>query len=904
MGNEDINIRVNTDAAKAAAEFGVLEKVLKDMGATGTQTTSVLNQLEKSHGTLGSSASGLKSVFSDLTGQFGQMGGSVGVLGGAFERLGSSANTMGGTIAKALGLTTSAQREAADVIKKAQDEISQKMASAQSDMSTAQAALAKAHTATGEAVDAAAKKEAKAAEQAAAQQVASAAEAIAAVETEQVAVTEASAEMDAASGGLTIALGIAATAILGIGVLAEQGVGKFMNLAESTHSLMLATGMTAEQASGLIYQFQVLGVSTDRLPGLFQRSEVAMDTNKSKLAALGVQIASNSDGTLNYAKTLENASKAYQSTDNSVTKAGISQAIFARTGGDANSILSQGINLQKDYTAAKAAGVGLNDQQVQQALQLKVAEGQLKESLSGLEQTLAKDVIPAAIGFVHVLGDVIHWVQDASDGLNTVTKHMGMFGTALKYTVELLVPGAALFAALSNAGRSVSTQAQLNALAATEEAKAYDTLLKGAQSLTSELLSLNDAQTKVDQAQLALKENALDQADAQKALTTLLQTHGVDAQTVANDTDTLTVARDSQTKALEAQAKAQTDMNTVMENASLIIEQYQNAYNSAVTSSAQDAVDLQKVQNELMHETDPVKRTQLELDLQKAQEKGVNDQYKQTTAGEDWTKVQQQGIQGTKEWQAAQASIVSANDQVTSTTIGLTKAQAALNTALAGDPNLAEDVQRAQDKLSGSQLTGKSDLSALVGAETTQQELQRSVPTDFANADAAIQAQTGYYLSETGQVGALDSQVQGLLALTAPQDAGSQEYVTGTNGALVPAPKGNHQTGASLGSVVGKWAGLPHYADGGVVGGSTGDPVKAIVHQGEAILNQDQQGQVAGMIGAGGSGSGGHQISIGQVVLQDAGNKDPRQLAQELAVHLVEAINELAHRNPQAGLRL
>lgn len=249
------------------------------------------------------------------------------------------------------------------------------------------------------------------------------------------------AESSAAAEAGFLSIGNAALAVgVGIAGMAVEGVKHLSDLGSQVRQVEFATGSSADASSRMIFTLKELGVSTDSASAAFTILGKNINDSPAKFDALGVAIARNKAGNVDELATLENLRVAYQNTADQGTKMAIVKDLLGKGGASLAPYLTLDTAAAKQFNAeAGKMGQVMNDQSVAASHNLDIAMESLHASVSGLEMTLGRDLVPALASAADRTSDLVARVQslgshvgEVIDRVPAATHHMGLFGEVVR----------------------------------------------------------------------------------------------------------------------------------------------------------------------------------------------------------------------------------------------------------------------------------------------------------------------------------------------------------------------------------------------------------------------------------------------------------------------------------------
>lgn len=239
--------------------------------------------------------------------------------------------------------------------------------------------------------------------------------------------------------GLILAAGTLLTTYAGYRTLHDI-VLQTDQLAEATLKLQRATGLTAPQASALIYTFEKLGLSTENVGKQFtffsrnmtqvQETEEGFTglqkTTSEVLQAMGITVLDSAGKLLPFDDILAKVADRFASMPDGIEKSGLAVQLFGRSGTELLPFLNQGsAGLAALRAEAEKLGLVLNEDDVTSAHAYTNAMHDFEGALKGLQVEIGLEVMP-------VLTDFAKWFTDhqseVHDFIQTFIKDAGEVG--------------------------------------------------------------------------------------------------------------------------------------------------------------------------------------------------------------------------------------------------------------------------------------------------------------------------------------------------------------------------------------------------------------------------------------------------------------------------------------------
>lgn len=233
------------------------------------------------------------------------------------------------------------------------------------------------------------------------------------------------------SSGTLLAGGIAvgAGAVVGLTALVGEGINKQLALADAVRGVAEASGLTAEKASAAVEVFGDYGVKTDTVEqAMFRLSRTALDT-PDKLAAVGVEIERNRDGSIDLFGTLNNVQDAYKNAGSAAEKNAILFEAFGKQGINLIPVLERTKDLAQELASVPQSRI-LSQEDLDNAEAYRLAMDDLGDAMDALQRQLGAAVIPVLTQFATA-------ISTGLEGLNTATGSIGGLSGALSTIVDI-----------------------------------------------------------------------------------------------------------------------------------------------------------------------------------------------------------------------------------------------------------------------------------------------------------------------------------------------------------------------------------------------------------------------------------------------------------------------------------
>lgn len=248
--------------------------------------------------------------------------------------------------------------------------------------------------------------------------------------------------------------GAALAAGAGIGVFAAKAVGDFQKLGASILDFQRVSGASADDSSRFVAVLDDFEISAEAGATAIGKMAKAAANTPEVFERFGVEIAKNKDGTVDLQGTLLNAAEAYQSTNDSATKAALGAALFGRGYQTLIPILEKGADGAGGLAAALSDVSGqqiMTQEQIDNAERTRLALDRLSDAAHELALMVGSTLSP-------VLGDAANILSTVTEATNTVLGPIGGFGEAWKHA---LAPLPAAVTSLDSLADSITGSADL-----------------------------------------------------------------------------------------------------------------------------------------------------------------------------------------------------------------------------------------------------------------------------------------------------------------------------------------------------------------------------------------------------------------------------------------------------------
>lgn len=203
-----------------------------------------------------------------------------------------------------------------------------------------------------------------------------------------------------------------------------KGIGDFVGLAGEVRNFKQLSGATAEESSKFVAVLDDFGIASGTGANAIFKLGRGAEANADKLAALGVEIAKNADGTTNLTETTLNVADAYARTTDPAKRAELVTQAFGKAGKDLIPVLEQGRKgLAEFFEGAESGRQIFSDEDLAKAREYELAVDALGDATSGLSREIGSAAVPAVAKFTTTLAELITTGDEALGsvgGLETV----------------------------------------------------------------------------------------------------------------------------------------------------------------------------------------------------------------------------------------------------------------------------------------------------------------------------------------------------------------------------------------------------------------------------------------------------------------------------------------------------
>ncbi len=221
------------------------------------------------------------------------------------------------------------------------------------------------------------------------------------------------------------------TAVAGIAIakMAFDGVQHFADLTGTVRGFQRVTGATAEDSSRLAAATARMGIDAGTAQTAFGQLTKRIGEGKDTLGQWGVEIVRNRDGSVNFARTLENISEKYSSLTDATQRQAFATENFGKGAQSINALLGQGKeNLQQFYEVADRHHQIFSQDDLDKGLQYSRSLKDLQTAFQGVELEVGGAVMPLLTAFAGILTttiEVLDSVGQAMGGVNLSAVAMG-----------------------------------------------------------------------------------------------------------------------------------------------------------------------------------------------------------------------------------------------------------------------------------------------------------------------------------------------------------------------------------------------------------------------------------------------------------------------------------------------
>lgn len=240
-----------------------------------------------------------------------------------------------------------------------------------------------------------------------------------------------------ANSGAIMAWGtVAATAgVLAVGA-AKKAADEFARVATQVRNVQRATGETAGGSSRLVAVLDDFGISGDKAAASFARFGKNLASGKTDLTQYGAEVFRNTDGTLNFSKTLESVADAYKSQHDPGIRSQMLLDAFGKSGRDLIPILEGGSRALRQMFADVPDRQILSNSDLSNAREYKLALDNLDDALREIAIVAGSVAAPAITKLANTVAETVRSIDDLGGPLNTVSGGLLGVGDAAKMAVS------------------------------------------------------------------------------------------------------------------------------------------------------------------------------------------------------------------------------------------------------------------------------------------------------------------------------------------------------------------------------------------------------------------------------------------------------------------------------------
>lgn len=443
-----------------------------------------------------------------------------------------------------------------------------------------------------------------------------------------------------------LSMGLALAGLAAFDVI-KSGISNFIDLTNQVRQFSQVTGASAEESSLFIGQMNALGVNSEAADKAFLRFGASIGDGTDKLGKFGIEVAHSKDGQVDLIGTLENVRQAYQGATDATTKDAIAKQLSLRGATELLPILNAtDAQIRQINEATKASGEVVSADELAKARDFKVATQELTQSVKGLEEELAKGLVPALTNAAHGLTTII---DDANKLGQIKIGGESLFGEVLRQVSGLGPAGAALDLFGNKSDKAAQAQQRLKdslaqaTQAADAEKTQVDTLqstleadVSASRSLQSAKQSLTDA-VKAHSDALTAEQSLVSGGlagysqyiSAEKQLESAQRsaTSATEAEEQAQDNLAKALQKSTQLQLDQAQAKVDQSGDKIT-SAKLAVQDAKVKLDALLGSGSASADEIAAAQEAVTAATHQVTQAQLDqqqatLDLTAAKQKGT-----------------------------------------------------------------------------------------------------------------------------------------------------------------------------------------------------------------------------------------------------------------------------------------
>lgn len=416
-------------------------------------------------------------------------------------------------------------------------------------------------------------------------------------------------------GGLStkaLVAGAGVTALVGGAIAAGR---TFINTAEQVDAVGDAFGSTAREASSVVGILRGVGLNAQQAAPSLAIFAKNVAKNEDELQKLGILVARNSDGGVDYERSLLRVAAAYQATDDPAQQAAVASAAFGRGWIEMVDLLETSLPRLK---ALQGQGPGISDKDLETLKQFKISLNETKGIGSEFLNTFGGPALGLFNTQLHVLN---------ATAKGTASVFRGEFGAAwdaINGKTERATPIVAnavtslldlTFASVAagEANKNLAATVELASTRAAGAAAAWAALNDTQNTSVGAQVRYKDALAGINQAQTAGAQNARRYQDAQDAVA---DAAGAQSRAVADGARRIADAEAQAARqiadAQEAVRDAREDAARAAEDAADRVLDAERALTDALTAGAGDdnPLDQQRRREEAQLALDRARRDQ------------------------------------------------------------------------------------------------------------------------------------------------------------------------------------------------------------------------------------------------------------------------------------------------------
>lgn len=230
--------------------------------------------------------------------------------------------------------------------------------------------------------------------------------------------------LGAAGKAMAAGIAIASGAVVAVAGTLTALATKSAATAGEVTKLKRELGLSAEEASKLRYAGERLGLDVDELSTSFKKFDANLITNKDRFKELGIQIATNKQGNIDFLPTLGNVSEKFKTMPDGVEKSALAVELFGKKGLEMIPFLNQGRDGLKTLgDKATALGLVFDDQALGSAARYKKSQKDIGDAFEGVKNRIGMAFLPILADLsVALMGFVNAWFPAVVKGLEKVSE--------------------------------------------------------------------------------------------------------------------------------------------------------------------------------------------------------------------------------------------------------------------------------------------------------------------------------------------------------------------------------------------------------------------------------------------------------------------------------------------------